>query len=511
MLFLVASACQSSTTKETTRPVEESATTVPSGGPAGTDKPTATLSTDEPPISGLEAAQPIVAPGESVTLTGSTHLSGQLRLTGPDGAETTAQFTGGSGTVKIPAGAAEGPWQAVVTSDSGSMAVGSVEVASGPSLLLVADRSHVAPAGDVTVTLHASGLPDDTQVMFGWGDLDWNAYFEDEETEGEEPLGVLIPDAHGLLQLGATPAFLGEVVGRPLAMGGGLEIAGLQAMAFSPTSDDVYLSDLLLLEGCAAPVPIQGTIGGPGAVHLLSFGDGLRSAAVVTSDGSFAVEAPHGPTTVFAARDDGQALDPVDVDIPCAGMVDIDLASGEVMIEAPGVGTVEEEEGFVAGESGTLTLSGDLSESFPVEPVCQYDGAGIEIIFGTYDLDLPAVQMTVTGGGESGSHQGTVEITDWSDVTQSTGAVEVGIEYAASSGLANAAMNIAGEYAGEAGAGSIEGTFSCVVLGLTPPVEVAAAQPDVDEVAEELLIELPPTVFDTPGPATRRLWPRRAG
>ena len=499
-LILMASACQRSSTDVTTTSMQANDTAATGEGD-GTDAPSDGGQVDVPPISGLVAELPIVAPGEVAILTGSTYLSGELWLTGPGGAEVTAPFTEGSGSVDVPPGATEGEWQAVVTSDTGAIAVGSVEVATGPSLLMVADRNHVAPGGDVTVTLHAKGLPDDAQVIFGWGNIDWKAYFEDEETDGEEPLGVLIPDQNGVLQLGTTPVALSDVVATPLLMGGGLKIAGLQAMVFSTTSDEFFLSEPLQLEGCSTPVPIRGTIGGRGSVHLLSFGDGLRSAATVTTDGSFVVDAPHGPTVVFAALEDGGPLDPVSFDVPCAGIVELDFVSDSVKVEAPGAVVVVDADDFVAGEGGTLTLSGDQSATFPVEPVCQYRGDGIDVTFGTYDLDLPAVQLTVSGGEESGSHEGIVEITDWTDVTQSTGTVEVSIEYAADPVLANAVMSLDGDFAGAAGAGTIEGTFSCIVLGLTPPAgETASPEPEVDTAIDDLLVELPATVFDTPGP-----------
>lgn len=494
-LVLLASACTGNQTSDTT-PSSQVATTVGTGEP---DAAQGGLKQGVPPISTLSAEEPIVAPGEVVTLTGSPQLNGELRLIGPDGTDVTAPFTGGSGSADLPPDATEGEWQAVVTSDTGAIALGSVKVATGPSLLLVSDRSHVAPAGDVTVTLYARGLHDDARVMFGWGNLDWNAYFEDTEEEGEEPLGVLIPDQNGLLQLGDTPAALSDVVGKPLLMGGGLEISGLQAMVFSNTSDDFYLSDPLRLEGCPAPVSIQGTMGGPGSIHLLSLGDGLRSAGIDTTDGSFAVDAPHGPTRVFAALDDGGPLDPIGFNVPCAGSVELDLVSGTVDIVDPRLLTAVEEDVFVAGESGTVTLSGDQSATFPVEPVCHYSGGSIDIIFATFDLDLPAVQMSIGGGEVSGSHGGTVEITDWTDVTQSTGDVEVSIEYAPGVALAEAVMNLAGVYAGAAGTGTIEGTFSCFVLGLAPPAgETSSSEPE-EETNGELLVELPATVFDTPG------------
>ena len=505
-LVLLASACDSTPADDTATPAQPTTTvpgtpTVPADGSVGTVTPPEDIPVDAAPISALVAPQPIVAPGDTATLIGPQHLNGELRLTGPSGAQVTSTFADGRGSIAIPADATEGEWRALVTADTGAIGVGTVAVASGPSLLLTSDRSHIGPAGDVTVVLHAAGLPDDTQVLFGWGDLDWGDYFEDEEADGEEPLGVLVPDDNGLLQVGAEPVALSEAIGIPLVTSG-LQVAGLQAMAFSATSDDVFRSNPLSLEGCSTPVAIRGNIGGPGAMHLLSLGDGLSSAAAVTADGTFIVDAPHGPTALFAVREDGSRLEPVHVDLPCGGTVELDVPTSRVQIDDGATAAVDDDEEPVAGDNGTLTLGGDQAATFPVEPVCQYRHGEISIIFATYDQDLPAAQLTIPGGEQSGNHPGSVEITDWTaGAAQSTGAVEVSIEYAAGAVLADSTMTVTGEFAGEAGAGTIEGAFSCTVLGLTLPVgETTTTQPEVATPTEDPFVEATPTVFDTPGP-----------
>jgi hypothetical protein len=511
-LILLVSACDGTPADNVTPPAlattpVQTPTALPDGS-VGTATPSASLPVDAVPISVLVPTQPIVAPGTPATLSGLSDLNGQLQLTGPDGAQLNAAFTEGEGSVFLPDGAAEGQWRAVVTAETGALAVGSVEVANGPSLLLTSDRSHVGPAGDVTVVLHAAGLPDDTKVLFGWGDLDWGAYFEDEEGDDEEPLGVLVPDHEGLLQVGAEPVALSDAIGIPLVTSG-LEVAGLQAMAFSATSDEIFLSNPLRLQGCAAPVPVQGTIGGPGALHLLSLGDGLRSAAVITPDGAFNVDVPHGPTAFFAVREDVRSLQPLHVDLPCGGIAELDLVAGLVEIDdAVDATAATDDAESVPGDDGTLTLGGDQAATFPVEPVCQYRRGEISIIFATYDQDLPAVQLTIPGGEQSGNHPATVEITDWTaGAAQSTGIVEVSITYAVGSPLADSKMTVVGEFAGDAGAGTIDGAFSCSVLGLTPPVgePIPTTEPEVSTEDEDPFVEPPPTVFDTPGPggATR--------
>ena len=507
-LVLVASACTPTSSDEsasatggaipavgatTTSPGERGATDVSQGGvPDGV-----------PPISGLVAAQPIVAPGDTVTFTGSALLSGSLRLMGPDGDEAAGMFSDGRGSVSLDVGATEGEWGAVVTSETWAIAVGVVEVARGPSLLLVADRTRVVPGDAVTVTLYSARLPDDVGVLFGWGNLDWSAYFEDEEDDGEEPLGVLVPDDNGLLQVGTEPVPLGDVAGVPILMSG-MEMAGLQAMAISDAESEVYLSNPVPLEECSMPAVLRGSIGGPGVVHLVSFGDGLRSAAADAADGTFSLGAPHGPTAVFAARDDGTVFDPVRIDLACAGTVDVDLVSGSIQTAGQaGTGdAAESEEGSAPPDGGTVTLTGDLETTFEVEPVCQYRRESIGIIFATYDDDLPAVQLEIPGGDTSGTHQGTVEVTDWTSGTSpSIGAAEVTIEYAPGVRLAEAEMIVTGEFAGPSGTGVLEGSFACIVTGVIPPAPgTTTTEPPSVQTADDPLTEAQPTSFDTPGP-----------
>ncbi len=507
MLVLVASACTPAPPDDASSPSEPAtsaagATTL-SGEQGVAGSSPGGISEGVPPLSVLVATQPIVAPGDTITLTGPSALSGSLLLIGPGGDEVTGVFNNGTGSVDLPARAPEGEWRAMVTGDTAAMAVGVVEVASGPSLLLVSDRNRVTAGDAVTVTLYSAGLPDDTGILFGWGDLDWGAYFADEEADGEEPLGVLVPDDNGLLQVGSQPVALGDIVGVPLVMSG-MEMAGLQAMAFSITDTEVYLSNPLSLEACNTSSDVRGELGGPGVVHLISHGDGLRSAAAVSSGGTFSFDAPHGPTTLFAARDDGSVLDPVTIELPCGATADVDMVSGTVEI---GAGPIVQEAGRDGGEAavmdgGTVTLSGDLSVTFDVEPVCQYRRDSVGVIFATYDEDLPAVQLEIPAGDTSGSHQGTVEVTDWLSTTRSSsGAATVSIAYAPGVGLAEAQMSVTGEFAGPSGNGTIEASFGCIVTGVTPPApDTTATESESVTTAEGVPTEPQPTSFDTPGP-----------
>ncbi|VAW08868.1 hypothetical protein MNBD_ACTINO01-1097, partial [hydrothermal vent metagenome] len=425
VLVLVASACTPAPSDDASSPSEPAtsvagATTLPGEQGVAGSAPGG-ISEGVPPLSVLVATQPIVAPGGTITLTGPAALSGSLLLIGPGGDEVTGVFNDGTGSVDLPAGAPEGEWRAMVTGGTGAMAIGVVEVASTPSLLLVSDRARVAAGDAVTVTLYAAGLPDDTGILFGWGDLDWGAYFADEAADDDEPLGVLVPDDNGLLQIGSQPVALGDVVGVPLVMSG-MEMAGLQAMAFSVTDTEVYLSNPLLLEACSTSSDVRGQIGGPGVVHVVSYGDGLRSAAAVSSNGTFSIDAPHGPMTLFAARDDDGVLDPVAIDLPCGATADVDMVTGIVEI---GAGPIVEDAARDGGEAavmdgGTVTLSGDRPATFDVEPVCQYRRGSVGVIFTTYDQDLPAVQLEIPAGDTSGTHPGTVEVTDWSSTTRSS-------------------------------------------------------------------------------------------
>ncbi|MCL1599791.1 MAG: hypothetical protein M3094_11445, partial [Actinomycetia bacterium] len=337
----------------------------------------------------------------------------------------------------------------------------------------------------------------------GWGDLDWDAYFNDEEDDDNEPLGVLVPDDNGVLQVGSQPVALGDIVGVPLVMSG-MEMAGLQAMAFSVADTEVYLSNPLPLEACNTSSAVRGDLGGPGVVHVVAYGDGLRSAAAVSSDGTFSVDAPHGPMTLFAARDDGSVLDPVTIDLPCGATADVDMVGGIVEMDTGPIVEDAARDGGEAGvtDGGTVTLSGDRPATFDVEPVCQFRRGGVGVIFTTYDQDLPAVQLEIPAGDTSGTHPGTVEVTDWSSTTRSSsGDAVVSIAYASGVGLAEAQMSVTGEFAGPSGNGTIEASFGCLVTGVTPPApDTTSTAPETATTADDVPTEPQPTSFDTPGP-----------
>ncbi|VAV90687.1 hypothetical protein MNBD_ACTINO01-887 [hydrothermal vent metagenome] len=281
-------------------------------------------------------------------------------------------------------------------------------------------------------------------------------------------------------------------------------MAGLQAMAFSVTDTEVYLSNPLLLEACNTFSDVRGQIGGPGVVHVVSYGDGLRSAAAVSSNGTFSIDAPHGPMTLFAARDDDGVLDPVAIDLPCGATADVDMVTGIVEI---GTGPIVQDIGRDGGEAlvmdgGTVTLSGDLSATFDVEPVCQYRRDSVGVIFTTYDQELPAVQLEIPAGDTSGTHPGTVEVTDWSSTTRSSsGDAVVSIAYVPGVGLAEAQMSVTGEFSGPSGNGTIEASFGCLVTGVTPPApDTTSTEPETVTTADDVPTEPQPTSFDTPGP-----------
>ena len=87
-LVLLASACNSTPGDDDTTPAQvpttmDVATTLLPDGSVGTVTPPGILPLDGAPISALVSAQPIVAPGDTVTVTSSPDLSGQLQLTGP--------------------------------------------------------------------------------------------------------------------------------------------------------------------------------------------------------------------------------------------------------------------------------------------------------------------------------------------------------------------------------------------------------------------------------------------
>lgn len=500
-VVLLLAACTPSgdmTAPETTVKLFQAPSTSTPGAPSSADENAAPIDGSSPMIFSIESEPAVVGVGSVASLAVSSGFSGDVRFLSSDGSEITGMIEDGRGEIPIPENAVTGEYLVVAQGEDGALGVGAVFVADGPSLWLRSGQSSVGPADDVVVQIDAHDFPDDSVVLLAWGDIDLAGFVAEDAEFDAEPLGFLVPSADGSLQPGYAPVRLSEVIGQPLTMSG-LQVAGLQALVIDAETEGVLYSNFLALTGCAEPSHITGTIGGSGAVRFLSTGDGLRSAGLMTGDGTFATDAPNGLLAVSAVRDDGLPTQPVFVDVPCGAGVTLDLVQGESAIAEPDVPTGDDHDVY-EGDGGSLALSGHIEAEFLVEPICTFDGSEIKVAFATYDSDVPAILLYIDGGETSGDYSGRLKMTDWSaGGAQSEGTAGISITYAAGALLAEGVFGLTASYGDAAGEGSVTGTFTCTVLGLEAPGE---SEPPVAPNDEEfdLFAVAPVTTFDTLGP-----------
>jgi len=170
--------------------------------------------------------------------------------------------------------------------------------AEGDGIWLVASHQHLTPGDVASLWILERGAPD-AQVLLVVDGVDEML-----------PLGV---SAEGLLTPGlatATPA--GELAGRPVLV----PWDTIDELAPSGTVDITAISDAtdigvepVNLGSCTAPATVEGSLGGPGEVRLVSLAPSGRTGSVKTPDGSFRFTVPPGPVFGSARLEDGTVVD----------------------------------------------------------------------------------------------------------------------------------------------------------------------------------------------------------
>ncbi len=248
VLVLVAAACTPTPFDDAASPTDDvsptdatSSTPSDDAGPVALQRRDSTVSV--PPLSGLVAAEPIVAPGDTVTMTGSPLLSGQLLLVGPEGDEVSATFTDGHGSIDLPAGATVGEWRATVTGDTGAMAAGVVEALAGRVLCVDVDPIDVASQDVVVRATDLTGTPI-TEATVTVGDPQFGTV----TTEGKQLIdgvfratytgGTVAGEDVLTVEVGGGEHWSTTVLAR-VATGFGYIMEGQYRVELNPEADDV--------------------------------------------------------------------------------------------------------------------------------------------------------------------------------------------------------------------------------------------------------------------------------
>ncbi len=298
---------------------------------------------NEPLLSTLIPDAWLVHAGDSVAFSGDESLSGDLSLSGPGNTAISGTFSGGKGSVQLPADAKDGIYIARVSAADGALAVGEVQVASQPTLWLVSDRSTVNGSGAV---LHVYGLdiPAGLTAAVSVGEQISPAQIE-AAMKDNKPLDMpattpseFVPDESGIL----VPALQGRVpvetlLNKPLALplqavGPARVIADTASAEDSGTgpSDQAIQSNEIKIEACDTPGEITGNLGEAGTVSALSLNPPQSQQTIQTQDGSYQIQAAAGPTFVYGLVGSGlsaRSVGPEALNVPCGGKTQADFGS----------------------------------------------------------------------------------------------------------------------------------------------------------------------------------------
>jgi len=278
-----------------------------------------------PLLSSLESDVAVAEPGEEVTFSADSSLSGWLTLKSPLGEVLEVAFDNGEASLEIPQGAMEGVYTALVTNDIGALAIGRVRIASGPGIWLTTDRRYVSTNDQAHLRVFVHGIPLDTPVLLTVGDVE------------DEP-SMLIPSSGGILVLSYTPVPLREFIDRPLILPGFLADQVSVLVVQEPESEVLIQSNTVQLIACDQRGTIRGDLGGKGIIRVVSFSGGVRTSTAWTQDGEFTIDVPPGQDALFGwlQPDEGPStqVGPVWLDVPCGQELEIELATSTAQMTA---------------------------------------------------------------------------------------------------------------------------------------------------------------------------------
>ncbi len=454
-----------------------------------------------PGLSGLEAERLVVAPGETAVFRGDAALQGSLTLRGPAGLELSSAFEDGRGQVTIPEDAEEGRYVALLEARDGAIATGEVFVVAPPGIWLEADLLRPAPLDLVTLRVVANGVPDTAWAFVGLGDVDWASelslddedVFSGDEEDGffdegsgldaglpdeEVPRAFLVPRDDGVLTPTLQPeSQLGALTRGELVLFGVMADA-VQVVASSAEDGDLILSNRVDLRACESLGTVTGQVRGDWAIRTLYLGsEGVEIADQIVENGPFVQEIPAGRVTVVGVPLDLPSSDDqpiaetraVRAFLPCGGSIEVDLEAGTFQVtdhgeeveEASPVGGEEESLATV----GQVNLRGTLQGTYMVEAFCQQKAEGLKVLFSSSEWgEVSGMTLLLDGEPGSGVGSGTVRVYD-AAFQKSEGPVEAELTLIPGDFLQGLRVRFSGTYAGEAGAGEVEGEFQCTIIG----------------------------------------------
>jgi hypothetical protein len=229
----------------------------------------------------LTVSPAVAAPGQAVTVTGDERLSGDLTIEGPEGTAARGASAKGTGTLTVPAGAADGVYEVRLATDGDVRGVAVLRVSRAPGIWLSADRRFAGQNDDTTLTVTALGIDPTSPVEI--------VGIDDEG--GDDAVLALTRRRAVRIPTGTEPPLtLERILAGPITMPGRLASVSLVIRAAGVESNH------LTGENCEEPGTVKGAVAEPSLVKAVWIEGGLRQA-MTTADGEWELEA--GPGTVL--------------------------------------------------------------------------------------------------------------------------------------------------------------------------------------------------------------------
>ena len=294
VLALVAGACSGGSDEATTADGSTSSTADFSDVP---DEIAQILEADFQPAPASLLIEPrLVAPGETITVSGLQGLAG-LSLYGPDGTASEVSITGSSAVVDVPLDAANGLHLALAETSDGFPVAATFRVADGPFLGLSLDNGMLVAEAD--------GLSLDLLAVITVGSGEDAGFLE------AGPGGLLLPVYR------EPTATLGDYLGVRLELPP--TASGELRLQVPENEGSSVRSNAVTLERCVTNPVLVGDLGGPGEVRAVWTGSQPGSVAAESDTGPYRIstgpglvavtEYPAGAeprTMVVTARCDGE-------------------------------------------------------------------------------------------------------------------------------------------------------------------------------------------------------------
>ena len=417
------------------------------------------IDTEAPPTPILTPSEPIVSPGDTLTVTADPRHSGPVVMRTGDTVIASANLSNGSAMIAVPGEAVAGTYTLEATDDAEGGALGVVGVADTPSLWVNTPR-WISAGNSQKATITTFDIPDGLTVAL-------------ELTRPGQTAERLVPNAFaGLapIPFGGDP---GEGIPRgtttltlPEGFTGTVRAIADTAENLTMLADTeqppTITSASVHVQTCDEPSGITGNLGASGSVSAVWIESGIQTSRLATNDGAFTIPAGPGTVTVSAARgSEATAASPQFVQVKCGELLDVG-SMDETVDTGPAPGTYLGGLTLDDAFAFTATASGDIDFSHDGITDCSVTGSQLELQFTDSGSDPHFYYVTIPDFSGTGRYEAEFQIVSVLKEGESSGTATLEIEQGRIEDFDAVGGMFSATYDGALGSGTVEGTYTCL-------------------------------------------------